>query len=61
MLSEDLGLLVELSSQLVKKYPVLGPPLIVASIPIVPVDAPEFIQRVKGVASEAIPEETPPR
>ncbi len=53
--------MVELSSQLVKKYPTPEPPLIGVSMPIVPVDAPEFIQRANGVASEAIPEETPPR
>ncbi len=55
------GLLVELSSHWMKKYPVPGPPLTVRSIPIVPVDAPEFNQIVNGVASEAVPDDEPLR
>jgi hypothetical protein len=55
------GLAVELSSHWMKKYPVPGPPLTVRSIPMVPVDAPELYQIVSGVASEAVPDDEPPR
>jgi hypothetical protein len=51
------GLLVELSSHWMKKYPVPGPPLTVRSIPTVPVDVPEFNQIVNGAASEAVPDD----
>jgi hypothetical protein len=61
MLSEVLGLLVELSSQFLKKYPVPGPPLTVPSTPIVPVEAPELSHNVNGEVSVAVPEDTPPR
>ncbi len=61
MLTPVLGLLVELSSHCVKKYPTLGPPLIVRSTPIVPVLVPELSHKLNGVASDAVPEDTPAR
>ena len=59
--SDVLGLLAELSSQVVKKYPTPAPPLIGSSTPMVPVDAPELIHIVKSELSEAVPDATPPR
>lgn len=61
IVSDVLGLLDELSSQIVKKYPIPDPPLIGSSTPIVPVDVAELIQIVKGELSEAVPDATPPR
>ncbi len=60
-MSAVLGLLVELSFQVVKKYPIPVPPLTGSSMRIVPVVAPEFIQMVNGEVSEAVPDATPPR
>ena len=59
--SDALGLLVELSSQAVKKYPTPVPPLTGSSTPIVPVNAPELIHIVNGEVSEAVPDATPPK
>ncbi len=61
IVSDALGLLVELSFHVVKKYPIPVPPLTGSSMPIVPVEAPEFTQIVNGEASEAVPDATPPR
>ncbi len=59
MLTEVLGLRVELSSHWTKKYPTPGPPLMAASTPMVPVDAPALSHTVNGAVSEAVPEDTP--
>jgi hypothetical protein len=56
---DDLGLLVELSLHEVKKYPVPGPPLMVLSTPMVPVEEPELSHAEKGAVSDEVPEDAP--
>ncbi len=57
--TDDLGLLVELSLHEVKKYPVPGPPFMVLSTPMVPVEEPELSHAVNGAVFDAVPEDAP--